>query len=115
MEKRKKVAFLTKTPPKGDPRKGYRHYWLSVSVLAQLRHDLLDNYMSFIEDDSWSPHMIAHLDNGVKYSCYCSGFDKYIDVKKLTPKGKPDYRTKERRFATTLGVVHFLEKRSNGR
>jgi hypothetical protein len=114
MVERKKIAFLIKNPPKmrgEDMKKGFRHYWLSISVLAQLRHDFLDNRISFLEDPTWGSHVIALLDNGVRYSCFCSGFDKYIDVVKLTPKGTPDNRTGERRFATSMGVIHFLKSK----
>lgn len=123
-ERKKKIAFLTKHTPSvrsvkkilpilEDTEKETRHYWMATSVMAILRWQLLDQKIKFYENGGGPYSLVVDLSE--EYSCYCSGFNKFIDVQRLIPWGKPDPNFKEKRFATTLGVVHFLEKRSNGK
>jgi hypothetical protein len=118
MEKRKKVAFLTKRSPSRriqkelpvlkHTEKETRHYWMATSIMALLRWELLDKRIKFHENDC-EPYSLVVDFPEEEYSCFCSGFNKYIDVQRLIPWGKPDPNFEERRFATAEAVVKFLK------
>ena len=127
MEKRKKVAFLTNNPPPTrrakkvlpileEIEKESRHYWMATSVMAMLRWELLDKHIKFHENDGQPFSLVVEFPEE-EYSCYCSGFNKYIDVQRLIPWGKPDPNFDERRFSTAEAVINFLKKKelNNGR
>jgi len=129
MGKRKeKIAFLTRIPPNRRyirstlpicldvMEKETRHYWMATSVMAMLRYHILSEKLSshLIEGDG-PYNLLVELTNGEEFSCYCSGFNKYIDVQRIIPRGKPDPNFEEKRFTTPIGVINFLKKVDNGR
>ena len=112
MVERKKVAFISRTPPS---ERLSRHYELATKVLGNLKSELCKSGISYMVDTKHPYNTLVLILTETRlqmYSCYCSGFNKYIDIQKLTPKGKPDRRTQERRFASSKAVVNFLVKKN---
>jgi hypothetical protein len=124
-ERKQKVAFLTKDPPGRnihrilpileETEKESRHYWMATSVMAMLRYYILDRKLSNNSIGGTGPYnLLVELPNGEEFSCFCSGYNKYIDVQRLIPWGKPDPDFEEKRFATPEAAVNFLQKRRKG-
>jgi len=112
MVERKKIAFITRTPP---AERLSRHYELATKILGKLKSEMARSGISYMVDlkHPYNTMVVLLTETRLQmYSCYCSGFNKFIVVQKLTPKGKPDRRSKERRFASSKAVVNFFKKRT---
>ena len=84
----------------------HRHNKLSANVLSQLSR-LCDNYpLPYKIDADFPFHLIIYCNDTI--SAFCGGFDKRIDIQKLTPTGKPDNRSLEQSFMTPKGAVNYI-------
>ena len=86
-----------------------RHYKLSQKVLVKCEVEALKRHYSFKYDSKFPYHIIV-IWLKMRFSVFCDGFSKRIDIARLTVKGNPDMRTKEVGFMTVEGAFNWLDK-----
>lgn len=90
--------------------KDSRHWKLSQKVLLKCEVEALKRHYSF-KYDSRLPYQVIVIWRYIRYSIFCDGFSKRMDIVRLTVKGKPDMRTRGISFTTVAGAFNWLDKK----
>jgi len=91
----------------GVPILPYRHQRAAFMITqGVVRYFKVRGYQVLRDD---TQHVAIKLVDGTLLSVYCSGYDKRLDVAKLTKSGEINYRYRERSYTKPATLIRCVE------